>query len=476
MTLSSQGRVSTVFSDNNNAFARDTGSSTQLGSPFVKVAPLIHGPSLFANTPGFDITPSSQCTPAASGDATWPNRAGAANLSGLDITGSCVGSDGANLVARVQLTDASAKAMAAALQGYNAARGTDAPAARLQYVVRWESGTDSYYVVAEAAADGTLSYYGGKLSGADAVNNANAAVAVTYRPQNGVTVTGHREGNTLVLSVPLGQVAAASGQTLYGTQAFSFAGPSDMALAGQPASQQVFTAVRNVDAAPALDVVLAALPVTPPGIGGGAGTPSGGPAGSGNKGGAGGNQPASGGSTKQGGKHKPGTGKRSTRPACPPATGLLSPRSLGRLSLRTTRAVARRRLPRARARVPADQDVLCLRGFGIRAAYAPPGVLRLIPPRERSSWSQRIATLLTANRHYALRGIRPGTALRQARRKLHLGRGFRFGPNQWYLVALPGGRGLLKVRRGVVEEVGIIALAFARTEHEGKAAVRGLGV
>jgi len=476
VTLSSQGRVSTVFSDNNNAFARDTGSPTQLGSPFVKVAQLIHGPSLFANAPGFDITPSSQCTPAASGDATWPNMAGAANLPGLDITGSCVGSDGANLVARVDLTDASAKAMAAALQGYNAARGNDAPAARLQYVVRWESGTDSYYVVAEAAADGTLSYYGGKLSGADAVNNANAAVAVTYRPQDGVTVTGHREGNTLVLSVPLGQVAAASGRTLFGTQAFSLAGPSDMALAGQPASQQVFTAMRNVDAAPALDVVLAALPVTPPTLGGGGGTPTGGPGGTGSGGGTAGNQPGPGGTPRQGGKHKPSTGQRPTRGACPPATGSLGARSLGRLSLRMNRVVVRRRLPRARARVPADQDVLCLRGFGIRAAYATPGVLRLIPPRKRSSWSQRVVVLLTANRHYALRGVRPGTALRQARRKLHLGRGFRFGPNQWYLVALRGGRGLLKVRRGVVEEVGIIALTFARTEHEGKATVHGLGV
>ena len=66
---------------------------------------------------------------------------------------------------------------------------------------------------------------------------------------------------------------------------------------------------------------------------------------------------------------------------------------------------------------------------------------------------------LTANRHYALRGIRPGARLGVAERAVgRNGHTFRVGANDWYIV--PAGRkgaasSVLKVRGGIVIEIGI---------------------
>ena len=40
-------------------------------------------------------------------------------------------------------------------------------------------------------------------------------------------------------------------------------------------------------------------------------------------------------------------------------------------------------------------------------------------------------------------------------RRLHVGRGISIGPNTWYLFANGHGRGVFKVRRGMIEEIGI---------------------
>jgi hypothetical protein len=64
--------------------------------------------------------------------------------------------------------------------------------------------------------------------------------------------------------------------------------------------------------------------------------------------------------------------------------------------------------------------------------------------------------VLTANRHYALHGVRPGTRLtRRLARRLHVGRAFKLGLNTWYLVGNGPSRGVLKVRHGVILEIGI---------------------
>ncbi len=62
---------------------------------------------------------------------------------------------------------------------------------------------------------------------------------------------------------------------------------------------------------------------------------------------------------------------------------------------------------------------------------------------------------LTSDRFYALRGIRPQTKLSRAIRRLHPSYHFRIGRNVWYVIRGRGPSGVLKVRHGVVQEVGI---------------------
>jgi hypothetical protein len=64
--------------------------------------------------------------------------------------------------------------------------------------------------------------------------------------------------------------------------------------------------------------------------------------------------------------------------------------------------------------------------------------------------------LLSANRRYAAGGVRPGTPAVVARRRLGLrGRPFNVGTNTWYLFRRGPAELVLKVRHGVVVEVGV---------------------
>jgi hypothetical protein len=47
-----------------------------------------------------------------------------------------------------------------------------------------------------------------------------------------------------------------------------------------------------------------------------------------------------------------------------------------------------------------------------------------------------------------------------AARHLHAGHGIRIGKNTWYVVGAGSARGVLKVRRGVIGEVGIATRAL----------------
>jgi hypothetical protein len=65
-----------------------------------------------------------------------------------------------------------------------------------------------------------------------------------------------------------------------------------------------------------------------------------------------------------------------------------------------------------------------------------------------------VVIVLTTNAHFTVRGIRVGSRLSVARRRLHLTR-FHVGRNDWYLAPDGESRAVLKVRRGRVQEVGI---------------------
>jgi hypothetical protein len=70
---------------------------------------------------------------------------------------------------------------------------------------------------------------------------------------------------------------------------------------------------------------------------------------------------------------------------------------------------------------------------------------------------------LTANPFYALDGVRPGASLSEAQSKLHLSKVFHIGLNDWYIASRPLANGVLKVRRGIVQEVGLVNRLLTRT-------------
>jgi hypothetical protein len=72
---------------------------------------------------------------------------------------------------------------------------------------------------------------------------------------------------------------------------------------------------------------------------------------------------------------------------------------------------------------------------------------------------------LTANPYYAFDGVRPGTLLSAAARRVKLERPFHVGLNSWYLAPGSASTGVLKVRKGIVQEIGIAAKALTLGRH-----------
>ncbi len=141
---------------------------------------------------------------------------------------------------------------------------------------------------------------------------------------------------------------------------------------------------------------------------------------------------------------------------CSPATGRLAGRSLGPVRLGATRRQTRRAFARFSRRGHRYIDVFCLAGGpGIRVGYGSPTLVRRLPAGRRRHLRGRVVLVLTASRHYALHGIRPGDRLSRARRRLALGAPFHVGRNTWYLIRGRRSRGVLKVQHGRVREVGI---------------------
>jgi hypothetical protein len=143
------------------------------------------------------------------------------------------------------------------------------------------------------------------------------------------------------------------------------------------------------------------------------------------------------------------------RTACPAARGRLSARAIGPIRLGEARAALRTVLRASFTRSRGATDFFCLTPIGIRVGYATPSVLGRLRRSVRRAVRRRVVLILTANRHFALDGIRPGTPLPAVIRRLHLGAPIRIGRNRWYLVRRSVGTGVLKVRGHTIEEVGI---------------------
>ncbi|MDX6667634.1 MAG: hypothetical protein QOK04_1014, partial [Solirubrobacteraceae bacterium] len=146
------------------------------------------------------------------------------------------------------------------------------------------------------------------------------------------------------------------------------------------------------------------------------------------------------------------------KPHCPTATGRLSGSSLGPVTLGQTRAAIRRRLGRFSTR--GSIDLYCLAGGDISVGYPSAKLLRSLSRRQRKRVLGRAVLVLTANDRYALLGVRSGARLATVARRLHLQGGNRIGTNTWYLLPGRAANGVLRVRRGVVEEIGIVDRAL----------------
>ena len=142
-------------------------------------------------------------------------------------------------------------------------------------------------------------------------------------------------------------------------------------------------------------------------------------------------------------------------PRCPVATGKLSGRQLGLVHLGMTRAAARHAYRKSSTRHHRYMDFFCVRPNPIRVGYASPKLLSAVPRRARHALKGRVVLVLTANPHYALHGVRPNTRLAKVARKLHVRKAFQVGLNFWYLAPNGSSTGILKVRRGRIQEIGV---------------------
>lgn len=141
--------------------------------------------------------------------------------------------------------------------------------------------------------------------------------------------------------------------------------------------------------------------------------------------------------------------------SCAEPSGRLAGRSLGPVTLGMTRARVRSRFARVFTRGRRYMDFFCPRSGGIRVGYASPDWLRTLSGGAWRRLTGRVVLVLTSNRHYTLHGVRVGTSLASVPRRLRVGAAFPVGRNRWYLAPDGPSYGVLKVRHGVIEEVGI---------------------
>ncbi len=142
-------------------------------------------------------------------------------------------------------------------------------------------------------------------------------------------------------------------------------------------------------------------------------------------------------------------------PDCPAATGKLSGRTLGLVRLGMTRAQARAAYRHSSNRGKTYEDFFCLTPIGVRVGYASRALLTTLTEAQRKRFKGRVVWASTSNDYYDLHGVRPGDTLAAARRRLRLTGPFHIGLNHWYLTPNGPSTGVLKVRHGTVEEIGI---------------------
>lgn len=162
------------------------------------------------------------------------------------------------------------------------------------------------------------------------------------------------------------------------------------------------------------------------------------------------------------GSHGSGSHGASSVAACPLATGKLSGNRLGLVALGMTRAQTRKAYTHSSDRRKRYEEFFCLTPVGVRVGYASPKLLSSVPRRQRKAFRGRVVWASTSAIYYALKGIRPRTTIKAAGKMIKPEKPFHVGRNTWYLA--PNGRStaVLKVRHGIVQEIGIADKRFTR--------------
>ncbi|MGA9857945.1 MAG: glycoside hydrolase family 3 C-terminal domain-containing protein [Solirubrobacteraceae bacterium] len=153
---------------------------------------------------------------------------------------------------------------------------------------------------------------------------------------------------------------------------------------------------------------------------------------------------------------------------CYRPSGRLSGTTLGPVRLGMSRPRVRARFARLDLRGRRYMDFFCTGHNGIRVGYPTPRLLHSLPRAQRRRLTGQAVLVLTSSRHFALRGVRPNTRLARVARRLHVSRPFVIGLNTWYLLPDRRARGVLKVRHGVIQEVGIANPALTRRRAAGR--------
>jgi hypothetical protein len=146
---------------------------------------------------------------------------------------------------------------------------------------------------------------------------------------------------------------------------------------------------------------------------------------------------------------------------CHKATGSLSGTKLGPLALGMTLAQAKHKLPISAKNVSGFTGFCLYAGFGIRVAFPSAKELRSLKPGERSKYKGKIVIALTANPVYKLKGVKPGERIAAVAKRLHAEKPFHIGINFWYFAPEGSATGVMKVRNGIIYEVGIATKALS---------------
>jgi lysozyme len=144
---------------------------------------------------------------------------------------------------------------------------------------------------------------------------------------------------------------------------------------------------------------------------------------------------------------------------CPPASGSLSGETLGRLKLGMTRAQALHAFAHSSNRGKKYEDFFCLTPRGVRVGIASPKLIKTLPEAEHKL-AGRVIWASTSSYYYTVQGVRVGATVAAAGQHIKLARPFHIGKNYWYLAPNGSSTAVLKVRGGIIEEIGIAEKAL----------------